>query len=71
LRKEIRLVASNLRFFDSESCFYAARDDESNTVFLISKNDSRDFDEHLLMFKIDAHYDTKNQEHETKKSRRY
>ncbi len=71
MRKEIRLVASNLRFLDSESCFYAARDDESNTVFLISKDDSRDFDEHLLVSKIDAHYDTQSQEYETKKSRRH
>jgi hypothetical protein len=71
LRKKIKLVVSNLRFLDLESCFYAARDDTNNTVFLISQNDSRDFDEHLLVSKIDAHYDTQNQEYETKKSRRH
>jgi hypothetical protein len=71
LRKKIKLVASNLRFLDSKSCFYAARDDENNIVFFISKDDKRDFDEHLLMSKIDAHYDTQSQKYETKKSRRH
>ena len=71
LRKGIRLAASNLRFLDPESCFYAARDDGSNTVFLIPEDDSRDFGEHLLVSKIDGHYGTQNQGHEAKKSRRH
>ncbi len=71
MRKKIRLVASNFRFLDSENCFYATRDDENNIVFLISKDDNRDFDEHLLISKIDAYYDTQNQEYETKKIRRH
>ncbi len=61
----------NLRFLDLKNCFYAVRDDENNIVFLISKNDNKDFDEHLLMSKIDAHYDRQSQEYETKMNRRH
>ncbi len=71
LRKEIKLVASNFRFLDLESYFYVVRDDENNIFLFIAKNDNKNFDEHLLISKIDVHYDTQNQEYKTKKSRRH
>ena len=41
LTEKKQFVVSNLRFFDSENCFYAARNDENNIVFFISKNHNR------------------------------
>lgn len=59
LKKKITFVILKFHFFDFKSYFYTTCNDEKNIVFLISKDNRRDFDEPIFLSKIRAYYNTK------------